>query len=275
MRSCFLRSSDQTNKLVRHYLHLSNSEYEYTDRFIPDGNIALVFNFVDNNESFMIENNIPLPYHFITLPAIKSIKIKTAAYAESFIVICKASVFTRLFNIQLKEVDNFPFICIDLFSGFPMYNMLKDLSTFHQRVQCFENYLIENSLLHKYEYDEIDDLYEKIMSSKGDSKINELMNNLVMNPRSFRRKFAQRVGISTKELLRIVRVNYVWNLCRDKNQLDFLNVVYNCHYFDQSHFIHDFKKIVGETPCEFFRRELNVVEFISGKQSTSPEVFEF
>ncbi|MDZ7767051.1 MAG: helix-turn-helix domain-containing protein [Melioribacteraceae bacterium] len=275
MRSCFLRSSDQTNKLVRHYLQLSSSYSEHTDRFIPDGNVALVFNFVDNNASFMIEENIPLPYHFITLPAIKSLKIKTAAYAESFIVICKASVFTRLFNIQLRESDNFPFSCVDLFNNFPMYNMLKDLSTFHQRVAFFESYLIEKSLLNKYEFDEIDEVYEDIMNSKGDIKISELMNNLAMNPRSFRRKFTQRVGISTKELLRIVRVNYVWNLCRDKNQLDFLNVVYNCHYFDQSHFIHDFKKIVGETPCEFFRRELNVVEFLSGKQSTNPEVFEF
>jgi AraC-like DNA-binding protein len=132
-------------------------------------------------------------------------------------------------------------------------------------MQLFENYLLENTNIKSYKKDNIDEFYEKIMLSKGDTRISSLLNSLNMNPRSFRRHFIRRVGISAKGLLRIVRVNYIWDNFRNNNNLNFYDVVYDCNFFDQAHLINDFKKIVGESPKRFFSRNLKYVESFSGK----------
>jgi AraC-like DNA-binding protein len=42
-------------------------------------------------------------------------------------------------------------------------------------------------------------------------------------------------------------------------------MVFDGEYFDQSHFIKDFKMITGESPNHFFKRNLELVKVLSGK----------
>jgi len=169
-----------------------------------------------------------------------------------------------LFNISFKLETECPFIHIDLFDDFSMYESLKKLTTTKARTRLFEDYLVKNILTKDYLPDKIDMAYDRIIHSNGEIKIIDLLKQLEINPRAFRRAFVKRIGISAKELLRIVRVNHVWELRRSEELIDFNTIVYQCRFFDQSHFIKDFKKIIGETPKEFFNRELKQVKFISG-----------
>ncbi|MBU1096528.1 MAG: helix-turn-helix domain-containing protein [Bacteroidetes bacterium] len=265
MESYFFEPSPRCSPLVRFYLVLKNRDNLCADKFIPDGNIALVFNFV--NEGILIENgeSYKLPPHFITVPLVNNYLLKSTSNIDSFIVICKTSILTRLFNLRLTSTAQSPFYSVDLFNGYPIMAKMRNINSSMKRIRIFEEYLNKNFFLDDYEADEIDLVYEKIMTSKGCIKISDLLTDVKMTPRSFRRYFRQRIGISAKELLRIVRVNYVWSLCKNKSYIDYYNIVYECGFFDQSHFIKDFKKIVGETPKEFFTRELSQVVFISGR----------
>jgi AraC-like DNA-binding protein len=40
--------------------------------------------------------------------------------------------------------------------------------------------------------------------------------------------------------------------------------VFDGNYFDQAHFINDFKSITGETPSYFFNRNLQITKMFSG-----------
>lgn len=266
MELFFLPPSAETSALVCHYISLTNGDEPCADKFIPDGHVGFLFEFDDEDKFVERDKIYKLPKHFIVFPLIKHVGLSVTSFTDSFVVLCKAPVFTRLFKLRLNCCQEEPYLVTDAFNGFPMLQMLKELGSFEARVNFFEDYLKQNVLQTGYNSDEIDLVYEKIMNSGGNIRIDDLMKDVAMNHRSFRRCFISRVGLSAKELLRIVRVNHVWKLGTTGGKIDFGNIVYQCSFFDQSHFINDFKKIVGETPKEFFQRELSRVEFISGRK---------
>lgn len=87
-----------------------------------------------------------------------------------------------------------------------------------------------------------------------------------MSPSSLQRKFARRVGISPKGLMRITRLNYLWDRIRHGCAVDFQDMVFEGKYFDQAHFIKDFKSLTGEAPGHFFARNLEATRMLSGKR---------
>lgn len=269
MKSQFYSPSPRCSALIHYYVIMKSEEglESVSDKYIPDGTAAIVFNFISEEKFITGDEKYKLPDHFLVVPNLVSLRFESQSLFDSIIVKCKASVAARLFNTHMIRNSGFPHLNIDLFRGFPMFDTLNEFKSTEERINFFENYLIENIIPADYIPDEIDIAYDRIINSNGDIKIHNFMNDIKMNPRTFRRNFLQRVGISAKELLRIVRVNHIWGLCKDPGKINFYNIVYQSSFFDQSHFINDFKKIVGETPREFFKRELDQVEFISGRPS--------
>jgi AraC-like DNA-binding protein len=59
-------------------------------------------------------------------------------------------------------------------------------------------------------------------------------------------------GINAKGLQKIFRVNAAMRLIRQMDDSTHLtDVAYQCQYFDQAHFIHDFKTMTGFTPAAY------------------------
>ena len=132
------------------------------------------------------------------------------------------------------------------------------------RIKLFEEFIQQKTSV-GYQPDEIDKVYDQIMELTDFTRLNTLMANLELNPRSFRRKFLERVGVNAKMLSRLVRINYLWNCFLTDNETDFQNMVFDGKYFDQPHLINDFKKIIGESPKSFFKRNQSDMQIISGK----------
>jgi len=93
---------------------------------------------------------------------------------------------------------------------------------------------------------------ELIRHSKG-IRIEDLPNLIFISKRQLEREFKSKVGISPKHYLRITRINEVVRLLDDNHTTDLSSVAYQCGYFDQAHFINDFKRITGEKPTIFVK----------------------
>ena len=83
--------------------------------------------------------------------------------------------------------------------------------------------------------------------------------------RTLERNFIKRTGVTPKTLMRIVRLDYLWTKIKDENAIDYQELVFDGNYFDQAHFINDFKSIIGETPNYFFNRNLQITKMFSGR----------
>jgi len=91
----------------------------------------------------------------------------------------------------------------------------------------------------------------QIIQSRGTMRVQELASSQFLSSRQFERKFKMFSGFSPKLYSRIIRFQSVINSY--KGQYESLTALaYDCGYYDQSHFIHDFKEFSGYNPRHYF-----------------------
>lgn len=101
----------------------------------------------------------------------------------------------------------------------------------------------------------LDFLLHEIHRLKGDMRLSEMSEFTGCSISGLRTLFAREVGMSPKEYAKIVRFNHV-ALSMERNRSSSLTeIAYAMGYYDQAHFIKDFRSITGLAPKEF-RRQL-------------------
>lgn len=76
----------------------------------------------------------------------------------------------------------------------------------------------------------------------------------VLYSRHLTRLFRERCGLSPKRLQRIVRINTAAMLMQRSAGLSLTRLAQELDYFDQAHFIHDFRAVCGVTPGAYQAR---------------------
>jgi AraC-like DNA-binding protein len=78
--------------------------------------------------------------------------------------------------------------------------------------------------------------------------IGQIASMACMSIRSFERKCKERLGMSAKMFARIARFHKVYKILEDQQNTSWANLAYGAGYFDQMHFIKDFKEFAKLTP---------------------------
>ena len=81
--------------------------------------------------------------------------------------------------------------------------------------------------------------------------IQEILEKNKLNRRQLERKFAKKVGISPKQLGKVIRLQTALELLTAPEQNSLTQVAYASDYYDQAHFIKDFKEFTGTNPKNF------------------------
>jgi AraC-like DNA-binding protein len=81
-----------------------------------------------------------------------------------------------------------------------------------------------------------------------------LSDRLGLSARRLARLFSLEVGLTPKLYARVLRFSRAVQLTQVDRPVDWSDVADRCGYFDQPHFIHDFKKFSGLTPSEYLAR---------------------
>lgn len=91
----------------------------------------------------------------------------------------------------------------------------------------------------------------KIHLSAGSIRISELANELYISRDAFEKRFRKNIGTSPRLFASIVRLRSVIDNYPKASSLT--DAAYNAGYFDQAHFIKDFKAFSGLTPGAYFK----------------------
>lgn len=114
-------------------------------------------------------------------------------------------------------------------------------------------HVVERFLLSQYKEIEADKLIVEavklLYQSQGTLRIKELNEKLGVSQSAFEKRFRRLVGTTPKKFASIIRFNTVLdNLGSGKSLTE---ICYENNFFDQAHFIKDFKQYTGATPENF------------------------
>jgi AraC-like DNA-binding protein len=93
-----------------------------------------------------------------------------------------------------------------------------------------------------------------LLQKNGLVNIDNLSTQLNTSRRTLERYFSANVGMAPKYYARVLRFNYAFGLKRANPALDWFDIIYDCGYFDQTHFIKDFRHFTGEPPAAFYSK---------------------
>jgi AraC-like DNA-binding protein len=91
-----------------------------------------------------------------------------------------------------------------------------------------------------------------IEESRAMARIEELARRVGLSQSALERRFRRVVGASPKKFASIVRLRHVLHL--RSMGVDFTSIAHAAGYYDQSHFIKEFKRFSGFAPESFFQR---------------------
>lgn len=114
--------------------------------------------------------------------------------------------------------------------------------------------VVERFLLSRLSFSAADplilDAVRRILLAGGETRIGTLLKDIPLSRDPFEKRFRQAIGATPKQFSSIVRFR---NLLGRYPRMDNLTrAAYASGYFDQAHFIKDFRIFTGKTPGDFF-----------------------
>lgn len=130
------------------------------------------------------------------------------------------------------------------------------------RVRIMSDYLEEKLRRPHRELPGVHRSVRSIIAAKGDMNIVNLAREYCLSTRQFERKFKEIAGLSPKLYTRVVRFQAATQF-RLNGVRDLTEIAYACGYYDQSHFISDFREFSGYTPKEYFWNEAEGTQYMN------------
>ncbi|WP_433749602.1 AraC family transcriptional regulator [Paenibacillus amylolyticus] len=97
----------------------------------------------------------------------------------------------------------------------------------------------------------VNDIVQQIEQNREMLRVDDLSSYWNMHTRKLQRLFNQYVGIGPKTVIKLYRLQNAAEMMERGLQCDLIKLSQDLGYHDQSHFIRDFKSIIGSTPEEY------------------------
>jgi len=101
---------------------------------------------------------------------------------------------------------------------------------------------------------EINRIVDAIIAHPEITRVDDIVRCLNLQKRTLQRLFSQYVGVSPKWVIKRYRLHEVAERLAQGEVLDGAEIALELGYFDQAHFIKDFKAVVGRTPAQYAKK---------------------
>jgi AraC-like DNA-binding protein len=240
------------------------SDFENTplkNTIIPDGTMKLIFHYADTYRHHLNDKESKiLPRCFLIGQLTKPYVVEPLGTTGSFVVRFQPNGFLPFANISIKEIQNTAVPLYKLFGkgGDKIGDQILSANSTSERIVLIEAFLLER-LTEKNVIDSIvKSTIDTIIEANGKFSVNELSEQNNINRRQLTRKFSSTIGLSPKQLSKIARIQNALKSLLNKEVTNLTNLAHKNEYFDQAHFIKDFKEFTGLTPKEFYGNDLKM-----------------
>lgn len=244
--------TDKLKDYIKYYV-VSENDMESKYKVFPSSGLVVGFQF--KGQLATIKNNEESKLTSAGITGISdSYKVfKNSADIGTILVYFTEIGFTHFSSNPANELFNLSLSLDDIFEKSKVNEVEEKLataSTDHQRVKIVEQFLITQ--LKDIQTDKlIIEAVKLIYQSKETIRIKDLNEKLFISQSPFEKRFRKVVGTTAKKFASIVRFNSVLDNMNEAKSL--MEICFENNFFDQAHFIKDFKQFTGDTPENFKR----------------------
>jgi AraC-like DNA-binding protein len=130
----------------------------------------------------------------------------------------------------------------------------------HRRVEILSDFLLSQLGKRKPAETAAHQAIQTIIKAQGMVNVTALAADLCLSTRQFERHFKTYAGFSAKTYARIIRFQRAASQY-GRIEENLTALAYECGYYDQSHFIHDFKEFSGYHPRQYFSGRPEGIEY--------------
>ena len=231
----------------------------------PNGFCSIVFNYAD---PYYLQNKkyerLAVPMQFISGQSIYSYKLFLEGEIGVAGIVFKPAALATIFHLPIYEYTEER---IDLYKVFKKSivdkyaNEIK-ISSEEQKVHLLEEFLMQQYRIQKPEPDYIDQAANFIVEHNGLLQVSDLLKDSCMSRRSFERKFFHKVGLSPKYYARVRRIGHLLSFVAGKRTADWPKIFSECEFYDQAHFIKDFKEFTGRSPQQYLKQNTELANYV-------------
>ena len=239
-----------------YYIYESATDAAFEDTVFPSGCVEIIFNLGSGKwqtaagDGFVTNPSIELWGQIIQPLPIRSIG-KNTMLGVRFLPHGAALFLNNKVDLFNNQVVDFRDVSDDAVRI--LYAQLSEARTWDERIGLVESFLIQrlslaergfdkvamvNAIMHELRQDHFFDNIENVAARYG------------ISSRYLQKLFLQYTGLTPKLYSKINRFQNSLRLVTKKDA-SLTSIAYDCGYFDQSHFIREFKSFTGYTPSGY------------------------
>ncbi len=137
---------------------------------------------------------------------------------------------------------------------------LKEINDNGKRLEIIENELLDLFYSHKNNTDNFNLIFKTLNNNCNSLQISEFCKQNNINIRNLERMFNKHIGLTANTFSTLNRFHLSMNQLLQNNYDKFSDLAFDNDYFDQMHFIRDFKRFTGTTPRSFVHQKSSIMQ---------------
>ncbi len=228
------------------------------ERLLPDGTINLLIELSENPQYTFENNDLSQKRKFINswVSGMQTdfISISSSKNSEMMVIQFKPNGAYPIFQIPSSEIANLV-IDADLILGDEVTYLREQLLSFssgEEKIRFAEQWLLER-LIRTNQVSEAVVQYAitETMRNPTEITMKSISDKTGYSQQHFINLFKRYVGLTPKQYQKVVRFNQILVEVESRQNIDWARLSLDLGYFDQAHFIRDFKKFSGFSPEKY------------------------
>lgn len=224
-------------------------------RIVPDGNIEMAFILGDDIKRYVSKDEfIYQPKAMVLGQIIKPFYIEPCGLVDTFAISFHPYGLSHFISKPIKELVDKETPIAQLFEPEEAEKLEKEIieaGNTQERIKIIELFFLDK-LKETVTIDKIvKRTVDMLLTTNGKISINSLVDENSSRRRQLERKFKNQIGISPKQLVRVIRFLSSLRALQNGDKINLTDVAHRNEFYDHAHFIKDFREFTGVSPKDF------------------------
>jgi AraC-like DNA-binding protein len=240
----------------------------YQQKIIPDGYCEIIFHYKDPYRICLTDTWEQQSMHLVAGQISRHFFLENTGQSGIIGIKLKPTVLTHLFGLEMHALTD-KVVDVPVVLGTRLESLEQSLrltQDHDEYVNLLNDYFRKLLLAVDYKVSPADQAVDLIFAHKGMIAVTDMVERTGVGERQLERLFKKYVGLSPKFFARVVRFSTIFQLIQQEDP-GWAGLAYESGYYDQSHFIRNFKAFTGEDPSRYGFDEKNMANFFLKKKS--------